>query len=131
MKKIIASFLVVLTLSFAIYPALAGITPVTLSYKYGPKLDGTPKPSKAPIITYVTISVFFDEDQKQLLLFDSAQSTYTYCIYNNLGIALKEGALNFQEIESLMIEIEDLNCGTYRIEITNQKGSYYGSFNIN
>ncbi len=33
MKKIIASFLVVLTLSFAIYPALAGITSVTLSYK--------------------------------------------------------------------------------------------------
>lgn len=107
------------------------VTPVYIYYKSIQKPNGSHNPSKAPGIYDIPLSIFLDEENRQLVLSDSQEEVYTYCIYNESEEVMSQGVLNFISTNSQYIDIGILQNGTYNIIITKDNCAFIGMFNIN
>lgn len=109
----------------------SSLSPVCLYNKHTPKLDGNPKPSKAPANFVLTLSVFIDEDSQQLVMYDPLGETYAYYIYNENEEVISQGVLDFSNSEYCTVDLWTYQSGTYVITIIYNGYTYSGTFEMN
>lgn len=114
--------------SMNVWSETSSALPVYLYSKHTPKLDGNPKPSKAP--AYISLSVFLDEETKQLIITDTSNRVYTYSIYNENEEIISQGLLDCASNENLYIDLGNFQSGTYYIAIFDDSVTYIGAFEL-
>lgn len=116
--------------SMSAWSGTTNVSPVYFHKKPAPKLDGTPRPSKAPANYSLTLSVFLDEDSQQLVMYDPSGETYTYYICNEDEDVISQGVLNFSSSESCTVNLWTYSSGTYDIIVVYNGVTYSGTFEI-
>ncbi len=95
-----------------------------------PKQEGNVGPTKAPARCRVPMHAFFDEDNSKIIINDSYNGLFGYCIYDENGVIVLQGTLDFGLCDTLYIDISGFYCGEYSIVISHNNITYIGSFNI-
>ena len=117
--------------SMSIWANTLSVSPVNMYRKYSPKLDGTPKPSKAPVNFSIPLSVFLDEDARQLIVTSVSDGDLDYCIYDENDEVISQGILSCNNIDDCVINLGFCSYGTYNIEVSYNEHVYEGTFILN
>ncbi len=104
-------------------------SPVPL-YRVTPKVTGNTKPSKAPVHFCLTLTVFFDEDIRQLALYDESGNTYTYYVYDEDESEVVQGSFNSSVTNSISLDLSYCIEGTYILVVSIDGTLYQGEFTI-
>jgi len=99
-----------------------------IELRTSPKLGGINGPSRAPARFRLTLSAFLHQESFQLVIHDTAQGQFSYCIYNEDELVVSQGPLDFSNTESLSIDLNGLEAGEYRLEIYNGNKTHTGFF---
>lgn len=116
--------------SMNVWSATNSLSPVYLSYRHTPKLNGTPKPSKAPVNYNLALNVFLDEDFRQLIMQDLSRQQYTYYIYDENEEIVSQGNMDFTNSSNLTINIWPYQTGIYTLFIIYGEHTYCGTFEL-
>lgn len=101
------------------------VIPVCLYRKHIPVINGTMKPSKAPVHQDVPIYISYDADNC-LLFFESAENlVVSYYIYNEAGSILESETYAGNSHE---VSLYNLCCGQYTIVVEVNNIAYQGVF---
>lgn len=103
--------------------------PVYLHYKPN-KIDGTPKPSKAPAHFGIPLNVFFDEDSQQLQVKAQAAGEYIYYVFDENNNIMSQGILNCRNNGNYNINLELCDSGTFTVCFIYNEHTFYGTFEI-
>lgn len=114
--------------SVSVWAATQSVTPVYLHYKHTPKLDGMPRPSKAPANYTIPLSVVLDDDNQQLLVTALADGQFTYYIYNDGNGVITQGVLNFSGNGSYTIDLGLCCSGEYELVVVYNDHVFSGTF---
>lgn len=133
LKKIcfMAIFIAFVFQSVNVWSATNSLSPVYLCYRHTPKLDGTPKPSKAPVNYTLTLNVSLDEDFRQLIMQDLSRLQYTYYICDENEEVVSQGNLDFTNHDNLVIDIWPFQSGVYTLFIIYGEHTFCGNFELN
>ncbi len=116
--------------SLNVWSATNSVSPVYLYYKHTPKLDGTPKPSKAPANYNLALSVSLDENCQQLVMQDQTGQQYTYYIYNENEEIISQGNLDFANTDNLVVNLWPYQSGIYTLIIVYNGYTFCGTFEL-
>lgn len=116
--------------SVSVWAATQSVTPVYLHYKHTPKLDGMPKPSKAPANYYLSLSVSYNAEDQQLVMQDSSGEIYTYYILNENEEVASQGILNFSSTDNYTIDLGAFVSGAYTLVIVHGGHTFCGTFDV-
>lgn len=109
----------------------AGSTFIYLHSKHTPKLDGNMGPSKAPSRRHnLTVSVYLNETNHNLELYNSSKEIISYYIYNDNGEKVNDGIISFVENENAFIYWGTIEEGIYTINIVSNGVIYEGIFQL-
>lgn len=135
MKRNIQFLAILLALAMQ---SIAGIaktmesTPVYLYYTNDDKSksDGSQKPSKAPALRNITLSVFWDEEVWQLVLSDTSDASIAFTVYSEYEEMVSQGSLTLLNNESYYIDLSFIQGGTYTLVIDYNGSIYSGTFEL-
>lgn len=116
--------------SVSVWAATQSVTPVYLHYKHTPKLDGMPRPSKAPANYYLSLSVSYNAEDQQLVMQDSSGEIYTYYILNENEEVASQGILNFSSTDNYTIDLGAFVSGAYTLVIVHGGHTFCGTFDV-
>ena len=107
-------------------------TPVYLYYTNDDKSksDGYQKPSKAPALRNITLSVFWDEEARQLVFSDTSDASITFTVYSEYEEVVSQGSLTLLNNESYYIDLSSVQGGTYTLVIDYNGSIYSGTFEL-
>lgn len=100
--------------------------PVDLHYKPN-KIDGTPKPSKAPAHYVIPLNVFYDEDTQQLLVNALAAGEYIYYVLDENNNIISQGVLNCRNNGSYSITLNPFQNGIFTVCFVYNGHAFYGT----
>jgi len=133
MKKKICSGIILLAFvlqSVSVWSATINVSPVYLYYKSTPKLDGNPRPSRAPAKFNTPFTVYIDESKRQLSVTSIASGDFTYFIYNDSGEILTQGILDCVENTNHTIDLWSCQSGIFIIVFIYNGNTYEGTFEV-
>lgn len=132
-KKIefLAVLLAFVMQSMTMWSATLDVSPVYLFYyRNTPKLDGNPKPSKAPANNNLSLSIFFEEDNRLLIIYAPLGTTYNYYICDENEEIISQGTLDFCSSDNLIVDLGACQSGTYNLFVVYNGCTYSGIFKI-
>lgn len=103
-------------------------TPVDLDYIHPPIVNGNTKPSKAPAINIIPLTVLLDDDN--LIVTTLFEGDYDYYIYDDCGEVVTSGSLNCVEDGNYYIDLGMCQSGTYTVVFVYEGRSFEGTFEI-
>lgn len=116
--------------SMSVWSNTNGISPVSMYRKHAPKLDGNPKPSKAPANFNIPLAVFLDEDSQQLIVTPLADGDYTYNIYDGCGSVVTQRLIKCTANDSFSIDLCLCQSGFFTVEFVVEGNAFEGEFEI-
>ena len=131
MKKILISFVIMLSFIMQSFTLMPGQTPILLKLKSGPNAGGVyPKPSKSDPNTEPPISVYLNESSDSILLYSPSELTCSYNIYDVDELEVSNGNVMFSELGEASIYLGTLDEGIYTISLELDSLVYEGEFEI-
>lgn len=132
MKKILISFVIMLTFIMQSFTLLPGQTPILLRLESGPNSGGVyPKPTKSDPNIEPPINVYLNESSDSLLLYSPTELSCSYNIYDVDELEVCNGSVAFSEQGEGFIYLGTLDDGTYTISFEVDTLVYVGEFEKN
>ncbi len=121
--------------SGTMWSATTSMHPVSLHCQQGPLLGSpllgsNPKPTKAPAKYSIPLSMFFDDENLQLLVTALGEVEITYYVYNASDEVVSQGVLNCTTNDNYTIELGLCSSGTYSVAVTYNGSVFKGTFEI-
>lgn len=102
--------------------------PVFLHYSNGTHVDGIRRPHKVPANIHLSLNVFYNANDCQLVFADPEGKNYYYTIVDNNDNIVSGGYLDFNEQTNINISLGSQTTGNYTLIVWYGEYEFSGSF---
>ena len=128
--KLLAIMFVFALQSIAMWSATTSLCPVTLQCQQKPLLGNSHRPTKVPANYSIPLTVYYDEDSKQLLVTSFVEGEYPYFIYNDSKDLISQDILYTNGNNNYCIKLDSCDKGSYNFVVVYNGCVFMGTFVI-